>query len=106
MFWVDKEHGGRFKEVFGPDGSWELLLTKDKGYLGLDLWCESEAEGRYRLKDFWSSHWHFESFRRRSAAELEEFSRMLKEERLIKREMFAGSYYESDDSDEARSVPA
>jgi hypothetical protein len=106
LFWVEAERVGRFKEVFGPDGSWELWLAQDKGYLGLDLWCESEVEGRYRLRDFWSSHWYFESFRRRSAAELDEFNRMLKAEKLIWREWIAGTYYESDDSDEAGLVSA
>ena len=82
------------------------MLARDHGYLGLDLWIESELEGRYRVRDFWLSHWHFESFRRRSAAELEEFNRMLKAEQLIRHELIAGTYYESDDSDEAGSVPA
>ena len=106
MFWVDDDRFARFKEVFGPGGTWELWLAQDKGYLGLDLCCESGAEGRYRVRDFWLSHWHFESFRRRSATELDEFSRMLEVEGLIKRELFAGTYYESDESDEAGSVPA
>ena len=82
-----------------------MLLKRSEGYVRSDL--QREFEGNYRLFDFWSSHWDFESFRSVFAAELEEFSWNLKAEGLIEREWLVGSYYVvDDDGDEAGLVSA
>jgi hypothetical protein len=107
LFWVDNDKRARFDEVFGPDGTWSLMLKRSPGFVRSDLQWGLDIEGQYRLRDFWLSHWDFESFRRMYAEELDELSRVWKAEGLFEREWWVGTYYVvDDDSGEAGSVPA
>ena len=56
--------------------------------------CESESDGRYRVRDFWSWHRNFEVFRTGFQAEFERFEAWLRSEMLIEKEQFLGAYYE------------
>jgi hypothetical protein len=95
LFSVEKLGRAKFEQVFGPGGAWRVLLKRSAGYVRSDLQCE--GEGQYRLRDFWTSHWEFESFRAAFVKELDEFNRQLREEGLIEREWLIGSYYVADD---------
>jgi hypothetical protein len=75
-----------------------------EGYVDTELRCESPAEGRYRVLDFWNSHRQFEVFRERFAAEYERFNQLVSAEGLVDRQEVVGTYYESSDGDDL--VPA
>ena len=93
--------GGRraeFERVFGSDGFWPRFLQQARGYLATQLRCESEAEGRYRVRDFWSWHRDYEMFRERNSESLTEFERQIVVG-LIEGQEFVGGYYETDEPD-------
>jgi hypothetical protein len=64
------------------------------GYIGTELGCESPAEGRLRVLDFWSSHRQFEVFREKFAAQCEKFNQLVSAEGLVQRQEIVGAYYE------------
>jgi len=72
------------------------MLRRAPGYIATEVECESEAEQRYRVRDFWSWHRYFELFRERFAAEYEKFERLIVAEGLIERQQFVGAYYEEE----------
>jgi hypothetical protein len=59
------------------------LLGRAKGYIETKIGCESEAERRYRVQDFWVGHRSFEVFREKFAAECEKLERLLRAEGLM-----------------------
>ena len=67
--------------------------------------CESEAEWRYRVRDFWIGHRSFEVFRERFADEFEKFERFLRTDGLVEREQFVGAYYEEKPGDGDELIP-
>ena len=68
------------------------------GYIATQVMCESEAEGRYRVRDFWSWHRDYEVFRGRYLEDLAEFERLVVAG-LTERQEFVGGYYEADEPD-------
>jgi hypothetical protein len=81
--------------VFGPDGIWSRFLRQGKGYIATEVKCESVSDGRYRVRDSWSGHREFESFRERFADFSGRLDRMIAEE-LVEKQEFVGAYYEAD----------
>jgi hypothetical protein len=71
-------------------------------YIATEVKCESWPEAgnvwRYRVRDFWSGHRGFESFRERFAEDFTQFDRQVVEE-LIERQEFVGAYYEADEDE-------
>ena len=92
--------------VFGPSGIWKEFLGRVDGFIGTEIRCESDVEGRYRVLDFWTSHWKFEAFRERFAAEYERFNQLVLAEGLVQRQEIVGTYYETDGGGGDESVPA
>jgi len=80
--------------VFGPGGIWRELLNRAKGYAGTECWCESLAERRYRVRDFWRSHREFEMFRVRFVAEVERLHSLLMSEGVVSKFEVVGTYYD------------
>ncbi len=80
--------------VFGKAGIWSELLRQAGGYAGTECWCESSAERRYRVRDFWRSHREFEGFRVRFVAEVEGFHSLLISERIVSKFEVVGTYYD------------
>jgi len=80
--------------VFGPGGIWQDLLIRAEGYAGTEIGCESSAERRYRVRDFWWSHREFEMFRKRFAVEIERFHSLLTGEGIVSRFEVVGTYYD------------
>ncbi len=80
--------------VFGPGGIWRELLGRAKAYTGTEIWCESSAERRYRVRDFWKSHREFEVFRERFVAEVERFHSLLISEGIVSKFEVVGTYYD------------
>jgi hypothetical protein len=78
--------------IFGTPGIWRELLGRAKGYAGTEIWCESSAERRYRVRDFWRSHREFELFRTR--VEVERFHSLLLSERIVTKFEVVGTYYD------------
>ena len=78
--------------VFGKAGIWTELLRRAEGYEGTEAWCESPAERRYRVRDFWQSHCEFEVFRTRLAAEIERFRSLLMGEGVVSKFEVVGTY--------------
>jgi hypothetical protein len=56
---------------------------------------ESVADGRYRVRDFWSRHRGFEVFRERFTEDFAEFDRQIIGE-VVEKQEFVGAYYEGD----------
>jgi hypothetical protein len=94
-FWVIEGRQADFEKVFRPAGPWAELLGRSKQYLGTEFRLESQADRRYRVFDYWMSHWSFEDFRSRHQWEYERFSQEVVKA-LVQREMIAGSFYEGD----------
>jgi hypothetical protein len=70
-------------------------LLKAQGYIATEVQCESESDGRYRVRDFWSWHRGFELFRERVSEDFAQFDREIVEE-LVEKQEFVGAYYEAD----------
>ena len=96
--WVREGKRTEFGVVFGPDGIWSRFLRQGEGYIATEVKCESVSDGRYRVRDFWSGHRGFESFRERFAEFSGRLDRMIAEE-LVKQQEFVGAYYEADGDD-------
>ncbi len=73
-------------------------MRQAQGYIATEVMCESESDGKYRVRDFWSWHRGFEVFRERHS---EEFARLDRElvESLVEKQEFVGAYYEADGDD-------
>jgi hypothetical protein len=69
-------------------------LRQAHGYIATEVKCESDGDGWYRVRDFWSWHRNFEVFRERFQEEFERFEEWLRAEGLIEKEQFLGAYYE------------
>jgi hypothetical protein len=82
------------------------LLGKAKGYLGSALVSESKVERLYAAFDYWTSHIEFEAFRATYKVECERFAELVAFEGLLEKEVFLGSYYESDSDEGTDIVPA
>ena len=80
--------------VFGKPGIWRELLGRADGYAGTEIWCESSAERRYRVRDFWRSHREFELFRTRFGVEVERFHSLLLSEGIVTKFEVVGTYYD------------
>ncbi len=80
--------------VFGPGALWRELLSRAEGFTGTEIWCESLAERRYRVRDFWRSHREFEMFRERFVAEVERFHSLLMSEGIVSKFEVVGTYYD------------
>jgi hypothetical protein len=70
-------------------------LLQAQGYIATEVQCESESDGRYRVRDFWSWHRGFELFRERVSEDFAQFDREIVEE-LVEKQEFVGAYYEAD----------
>jgi hypothetical protein len=80
-------------------------LSRALGYIETEIRCETAAELRYRVRDFWSWHRNFEVFRERFSAEYERFERLITAEGIVEREQVLGDYYEKKDGDEDGLFP-
>jgi hypothetical protein len=80
--------------VFGKPWIWREVLGRAEGYAGTEIWCESSAERRYRVRDFWRSHREFETFRARFVAEVERFHSLLISEGIVSKFEVVGTYYD------------
>ena len=91
--------------VFGPEGVWVELARCERGHLGCEVKCESQAERRFRVLDSWRSHLEFEGFREKFSTEVEKFNLLLSSEGLVDRQELVGAYYASDDDRGEDAVP-
>jgi hypothetical protein len=80
-------------------------VRQTEGFIRSEVWCESSEERRYRVLDFWKSHFEFEFFRQRFQAEYGKFDQWLQAEGLVEKQQLVGSYYAGDGSGD-ESVPA
>jgi hypothetical protein len=81
--------------VFRAEGIWARFLQQAQGYIVTEVRCESESDGRYRVRDFWSWHRGFELFRERVSEDFAQFDREIVE-KLVEKQEFVGAYYEAD----------
>ena len=70
-------------------------MRQAQGYIATEVKCESESDGRYRVRDFWSWHRGFEIFRERRSEDFAWFDREIVEQ-LVEKQEFVGAYYEAD----------
>jgi len=85
-----------FDRIFGVDGIWPELLKRSRQYLGSLLQLESQAERRYRLQDWWSSHLGFEAFCRIHQLDCDKLEQFIRREELVISEWFLGAFYLDD----------
>jgi hypothetical protein len=83
--------------VFRAEGIWTRFLRQAQGYIATEVKCESEGDGKYRVRDFWSWHRGFEIFRERFSEDFARFDQEIVEE-LVEKEEFVGAYYEEPDA--------
>ena len=81
--------------MFRADGVWARFLRQAQGYIVTEMQCESESDGRYRVRDIWSWHRGFEIFRERYSEDFAQFDREIVE-LLVEKQEFVGAYYEAD----------
>ena len=93
------------ERVYGSSGIWSELLSRAYGYLGSELVSESKTERQYLAFDYWTSHVEFETFRVKYQVAVERFTELVAFEGLLQREVFLGSYYESDSDGGTDIVP-
>ena len=93
MLWVGEGKEPEFEDVFGPSGAWSSFLRRSEGYRGTEVRCESQAERRHRVLDFWASHREFEVFREKFAEDYDRFNRQVSEEGVIEKQILVGTYY-------------
>ena len=53
----------QFEEVYGPQGEWARLFSRDEAYLGTELIRDSKVPRRYVTLDYWSSEKAYDNFR-------------------------------------------
>jgi heme-degrading monooxygenase HmoA len=59
----------QFEEVYGPEGGWAKLFSRDAAYLGTELIRDLKAARRYVTLDYWSSEQAYDDFRNRYLGE-------------------------------------
>jgi hypothetical protein len=84
--------------VFGPAGIWETILRRGNGFLESCWTREPSEERKYRVQDFWDSHFSFEVFRECFASDCDRFTLLIVNEGLIEKQELVGMYYEADGS--------
>ena len=77
------------------DGVWARFLRQAQGYIVTEMQCESESDGRHRVRDIWSWHRGFEVFRERYSEDFAQFDREIVD-LLVEKQEFVGAYYEAD----------
>jgi hypothetical protein len=70
------------------------MLSGTDGYLSTEVRLESPEDRQYRVRDFWSWHRSFESFRARFQSDFERFEQWILSDGLVEKEQFVGAYYE------------
>jgi len=98
-----------FELVFGPGGVWASLVeTRSEGYVRTELQTASVEDRRFRVLDYWQSHWDFEAFRESWQHDIDQFRLWLANKELVESEKFEASFYtnESDEGDDAGLVSA
>ena len=68
-------------------------MRQARGYIATEVSCESESDGQYRVRDFWSWHRGFEIFREQCSEDFAQFDRQIVEV-LVEKQEFVGAYYE------------
>ena len=53
-----------FELHYNPAGTWGLFFKKGDGYLGTELYCDTERTGRYITIDRWISEQAYNAFYR------------------------------------------
>jgi hypothetical protein len=98
-----------FALVFGPWGAWAALVqARSEGYVRTELQIASVEDRKFRVLDYWQSHWDFETFRESWQHDIEQFRQWLANKEFVEFEKLEASFYtdESDEGDEAGLVPA
>jgi hypothetical protein len=96
-----------FALVFGPGGVWAALVqTRSAGYVRTQLEAASVEDRRFRVLDYWQSHWDFEEFRENHQYDVEQFRGWLANKDLVEHEILVASFYtdELDEGDDAGLV--
>jgi hypothetical protein len=95
-FWVREEHGRELEQVFGCGGMGSEFLKRSRQYIASELRLESQAERRFRLSDYWTSHLGFEVLRRIHQLDCDKLEQFIRREELVRREEFVGAFYIDD----------
>lgn len=68
-FRVKANRRTEFEEVYGPDGPWDRLFRRSKGYMNSELLCDVSQPDRFITVDHWESLQDYESFQTQWKAE-------------------------------------
>jgi len=66
---VKEDRVAEFQTAYATDGLWAKLFEKAEGYLGTELFHDSQRAGRFVTLDRWSSAQAYEEFKFRWKAE-------------------------------------
>jgi len=86
---VKAERAVEFEKIYASDGEWADLFTKEDGYLGTELLCDSNEPLHYMTIDRWVSSDTYHSFRARWQAEYKVLDEHC--QNLTDREVFLGA---------------
>jgi heme-degrading monooxygenase HmoA len=68
-FWLRSGAASEFEKVYGAQGAWVRLFSRDPAYGGTKLLRDVGEVRRYLTFDYWASAETYESFRRNHVAE-------------------------------------
>lgn len=63
------EHVAEFEKQYGPSGVWAQLFSKSTGYLGTQLFRDTDRPHQYVTFDYWESEAAFQEFKDKFGAE-------------------------------------
>ena len=91
-----------FELTFGRGGVWAALVqARSEGYVRTELETASLQDRRFRVFDYWQSHWDFEAFRATYQRDVDQFGRWLASKELVEQETLLGSFYTDEPGDDA-----
>jgi len=89
-YFVKAEKKSDFERIYGMNGDWTKLFSRDAGYLGTELHQDISNNQRYLTLDYWISKNARDNFREKFAVEFEKLDKQC--ESLTEKEIFLGDF--------------
>ncbi|MCG8606793.1 antibiotic biosynthesis monooxygenase [bacterium] len=89
-YMVEDDQVAEFQRIYGPEGEWVDLFSKEDGYIRTDLYRDLENPQRFVTTDFWVSRAAKDQHRESFASEFAELDRHC--EALTLEEKFLGDF--------------
>ncbi len=80
----------QYEQIYGPDGEWNRLFRRGKGYIRTELLRDPTIPGRYLTIDVWRSRGDYDNFHQQHAEEYRRIDRQCEE--ITERESALGTF--------------